>query len=155
MKQEFKVCEVKLSYKPNFKLSERPEVSSSQMAYEIFRSHWDEETMQFLESFKVLLLNKGNRVLGLLDLSLGGLDHTTADMRVIFAAALKAGATGLILAHNHPSGTKKPSTADISITERINKAAKILSINVLDHLIVTHDEGYYSFQDEGMMLEGG
>ena len=150
MKQEFKVCEVKLSYKPIFKLSERPEISSSQMAYEIFRSHWDEETMQFLESFKVLLLNRGNRVLGLLDLSVGGLDHTTADMRVIFAAALKAGATGLILAHNHPSGTKKPSTADISITKRINKGGGILGIKVLDHLIVTH-EGYYSFLDEGTL----
>lgn len=150
MKQEFKVCEVKLSYKPNFSLSERPQISNSQTAYEIFKAHWDEETMQFLESFKVLLLNKASRVLGLLDLSLGGMDQTTADTRVLFAAALKAGATGVILAHNHPSGTKRPSKEDLAITERISKGGDLLGIKVLDHLILTH-EGYYSFKDEGIM----
>lgn len=150
MKQEFKVCEVKLSYKPNFSLSERPQISNSQTAYGIFKARWDEETMQFLESFKVLLLNKASRVLGLLDLSLGGMDQTTADTRVLFAAALKAGATGVILAHNHPSGTKRPSKEDLAITERISKGGDLLGIKVLDHLIVTH-EGYYSFRDEGII----
>lgn len=150
MKQEFKVCEVKLSYKPNFSLSERPQISNSQTAYGIFKAHWDEETRQFLESFKVLLLNKASRVLGLLDLSLGGMDQTTADTRVLFAAALKAEATGVILAHNHPSGTKRPSKEDLAITERISKGGDLLGIKVLDHLIVTH-EGYYSFKDEGIM----
>ena len=106
--------------------------------------------MDFIEQFKLLLLNRGNRVLGLLEVSSGGVAGTVADPKVIFAAALKASASSIILAHNHPSGQLKPSSADIALTNKLKRGGELLDIQVLDHLILS-SEGYYSFADEGMM----
>jgi len=82
--------------------------------------------------------------------SVGGLTGTIVDVRNILQTALKANACSVILAHNHPSGNPNPSDADIQITRRVNEAAKIMDIQVLDHLILL-TEGYYSFADEGRM----
>jgi len=82
--------------------------------------------------------------------SVGGLTGTIVDVRNILQTALKANACSVILAHNHPSGNPNPSEADIQITRRVNEAAKIMDIQVLDHLILL-TEGYYSFADEGRM----
>jgi len=82
--------------------------------------------------------------------SVGGLTGTIVDVRNILQTALKANACSVILAHNHPSGNQNPSDADIQITRRVNEAAKIMDIQVLDHLILL-TEGYYSFADEGRM----
>jgi DNA repair protein RadC len=98
----------------------------------------------------VLFLNRANRVMGVYSLSHGGMTGTVADPKLVFIAALKAAACNIILAHNHPSGNLTPSSADISLTEKMVQAGKFLDINVLDHLIVTAD-GYLSFADDGMM----
>src|ERR1044071_4267502 len=100
----FEVSEIELVYKSKVKASERPQITSSKSAYEVLLRGWDENKIEFVEQFKVLLLNRANRVLGFYEVSTGGISGTVADARVIFAAALKANAVSIALAHNHPSG---------------------------------------------------
>ncbi len=108
---------------------------------------WDENKIEFVEQFKVLLLNRANKVLGVYEVSSGGVTGTVADPRLIFVAALKANACALIISHNHPSGNLKRSRQDEELTAKIKQVGEFLEIKVLDHLIVT-PEAYYSFADE-------
>lgn len=147
---QFKVSEIQVSYRPGFKAGERPKVTSSLQAYSILRQSWDEDRMELLEEFKVLLLNRPNRVLGVMRVASGGFADVMVDPKLVFSVALKCGAHGMILAHNHPSGELQPSAADISLTEKLKEGGKLLGIEVFDHLILSPD-GYYSFGDEGMM----
>ena len=144
------VAEVQLSYKSKVSAKDRPMVRNSQDTYDILMQIWDQDTLELAESFKVLFLNRANRVMGVYSLSHGGMTGTVADPKLVFIAALKAAACNIILAHNHPSGNLTPSSADISLTEKMVQAGKFLDINVLDHLIVTAD-GYLSFADDGLM----
>ncbi|TKK64874.1 DNA repair protein [Ilyomonas limi] len=144
------VSEVELVYKSKVKASERPQVSTSKEVYKLFKQYWDENKMEFVEQFKILLLNRSNRVLGIYEISTGGLAGTIADPKIVFIAALKAAASYIILAHNHPSGNLKPSTPDKQLTQKIKDGGKLLDIEVIDHLIIS-TEGYYSFADEGWM----
>ena len=144
------VSEIELVYRTSIKPSQRPQVSSSAAAYEILLAGWDPDKIEFVEQFKVLLLNRSNRVLGQYELSTGGTSGTVVDIRLVFAAALKANASGIILAHNHPSGNLAASQPDRDITSKVREAGRILEIPVLDHLIVT-SEGYYSFADQGLL----
>jgi len=150
IKTKYKVAEVKISYKPHYKVSERPQISSSNDAYEILIDQWNMGKIELLEEFKILLTNRRNRVLGILGISQGGLSGTVADPKVIFSAALKSCASGIILAHNHPSGELNPSKEDIALTTKIKTGAELLDLKVLDHLIISKDS-FYSFADEGMM----
>ncbi len=111
-KQVFKVSEIEISYRPAFKLSEKPKVTSSRIAYSIFDQSWDRNRMELLEEFKVMLLNRQNRVLGVLNVAQGGLSEVMVDPKVIYSATLRAFASGIILSHNHPSSELKPSDAD-------------------------------------------
>jgi DNA repair protein RadC len=144
------VAEVQLIYRTTVKASSRPKINSSKDAFEVLKSHWNYETIEFIEEFKVMLLNRANRVLGLIDISLGGTTGTVADPKVIFAAAIKSNACGIILVHNHPSGNLRPSQADLELTRKIKSGGQILDIGVLDHIIIT-SESFYSFTDEGMI----
>lgn len=144
------VAEVQLTYKSKVKASDRPTINKSQDAFRVLQNHWNFEVIDFLEEFKVMLLNRANRVLGIIDISLGGTAGTIADPKVIFVAALKSAANGIILVHNHPSGQLKPSNADIELTRKIKEGGKLLDVSVLDHLILSRD-GYYSFADEGLL----
>lgn len=145
-----KVAEVKLSYRNRVKPSERPQVTSSTDSYQVLKESWDAGKLEFVEQFKVLLLNRANRVLGIYELSTGGVAGTIADPKLIFVAALKACASGIILSHNHPSGNLKPSQADLQLTKKIKAGGELLDIAVLDHLILT-SESYYSLADEGLL----
>jgi DNA repair protein RadC len=145
----FKASEIELIYKPKMKASERAVIRCSQDALGIFRASWDENKIQFVEEFKIMVLNRANQVLGIYKASQGGTYGTVLDIRLVFAAAIKANACGIILAHNHPSGQLMPSAADRELTEQIKKAGKILEIAVLDHFILT-DEGHLSFVDMGI-----
>lgn len=102
------------------------------------------------EEFWVLYLNRANKVILKESVSQGGINGTVADVRIIMKKALELLCSNIILAHNHPSGNRKPSQADINLTKRIRQAGELLEVQVLDHIIVT-DNGYYSFADEGMM----
>ena len=102
------------------------------------------------EEFWIVLLNNSNKVISKTQLSKGGITGTIVDVRLVFKIALEMGATSLILCHNHPSGTLKPSDADIKITQKLKRAGESLEINVLDHLIVT-ENSYFSFVDDGIL----
>jgi DNA repair protein RadC len=144
------VAEVQLSYRPQVPSRQRPKITKAKDAYDLLLSVWDMDTIELSESFLVLLLNRANHVLGCLRISQGGITGTVVDVRIVFGAALKAAACGLILAHNHPSGNLNPSMSDRELTRKMVDAGKLLDINVLDHLIVTQS-GYYSFADEGLI----
>lgn len=102
------------------------------------------------EEFWIIYLNNANGVLQTSQLSKGGITGTVVDSRLLFKQALQLGAVAIILAHNHPSGTLKPSAADITLTKKLKLAAESLDIKVLDHLIVT-EKAYFSFADEQML----
>lgn len=142
------VAEIELVYRNQVKPSERPAIKCSQDCYNILLDYWNDNSIELFEECKLVLLNQAGRVLGIIDLSAGGVTGTVVDAKLIFAAALKANAPRIILAHNHPSGNLKPSEADKRITEKVASAGKLLDIKLLDHLIIT-TEGYYSFGDEG------
>ncbi len=102
------------------------------------------------EVFGVLFLNRANKVNHFEIVSVGGITATIADPRVILKKALESDAVNLILCHNHPSGSLRPSRADEALTSKIKEAAGYFDIRVVDHIIVS-EEGYYSFADEGIL----
>lgn len=102
------------------------------------------------EEFWIVYLNNSNKVIYKSQLSKGGITGTLVDVRLVLKQALEVGATGLILAHNHPSGTLRPSEADKQITKKLKNASESLDIKVLDHLIVT-EKAYFSFADENLI----
>lgn len=145
-----RVAEVELVYKTKIKASERPKITSSRDSYNLLLQCWDMDKIELQEQFKVMLLNRSNKVLGIFEVSSGGITGTVADPKLIFMAALKASACGIIISHNHPSGNLKPSRPDEELTRKIKEAGRLLDIQVLDHVIVT-SEAYYSFADEGLL----
>lgn len=122
-------------------------VSSSKDAFEILQPIMGELEH---EEFWILYLNNSNKVLQKSQLSKGGITGTLVDVRIIMKQTLELGAVGLILAHNHPSGTLKPSNADKEITQKIKRASESLDIKVLDHLIITQKD-YFSFADNQLL----
>lgn len=150
VKNLFSVAEVQLVYKSRIKPSERPKISGSQDAYKIIKAIWDEETIELQEQFKVLLLNRANKVIGIYSLASGGTAGVAADPKLIFAAALKSNSASIIVSHNHPSGNLKPSHCDLALTSKLRQAGEVLDIPVLDHLIISA-EGYLSLADEGLL----
>lgn len=144
------VSEVELVYKSKVKPSQRLQIKKSSDVQELLRQIWDENKIELMEQFKVILLNRNNRVLGFFEASSGGVSGTVADPKLIFMAALKMNACALIIAHNHPSGNKLPSEADKSLTLKIKEGAKLLDMSLLDHIIVTTEE-CFSFADEGLL----
>ena len=142
----YTIGEVELTYKYTSKSWNK--IYSSEDAYEVLLSTYREGTICYKEYFKVLFLNQAKQVLGYTLISEGGITDTTVDVRVILQAALLTNSVALILAHNHPSGSMKPSRQDIEITKQVKEAARLMRITVIDHLILT-DTSYYSFADEG------
>lgn len=143
-----KISEIKVSY--NTRKIPKEKITSSQKAYEILLNSWSKGTLELHEEFKVILLNNANEVLGIYQLSKGGITGTVVDVRLILSVALKCNAVGIILAHNHPSGVLKPSESDKTITKKIKNASEFMDIKLLDHLIITKN-GYFSFSDEGVI----
>jgi DNA repair protein RadC len=146
----YTVSDLKISYYPKMRNCDRAMVNRSGDAYPLFLDKWDMGNIYLVESAYLMLLNRGNRVLGIMPISMGGITGTVVDPRVIFRYALVAGAAGIMLAHNHPSGNLKPSKADELVTQKIKQAAWCHDIQFLDHLILT-PEGYLSMADEGLL----
>ena len=127
---------------------ERPSISNSKSAYEILVTYFLDIVV---EQFYVIYLSNNNAVLSVEKMSEGGMTATMVDARVIFKRALEiTGATKIVLAHNHPSGNLTPSQADKLLTQRMKEAGKFLEFELLDHVIVGHNQ-YFSFADEGLM----
>ena len=145
---DYTVGEVELTYKSTSK--SRSKIYSSEDAYKYLLPTYKEGTICYKEYFKVLFLNQASQILGYTLISEGGITETCADVRVILQAALLTNSVTIILAHNHPSGSMKPSRQDMEITKQVKDAAQLMRIKVLDHIILT-DTGYYSFADEGQL----
>jgi len=122
-------------------------LNSSKIVYESI--YMDLDTLPH-EEFWILYLNQSNRLLEKYRLSKGGITQTTVDLRLAFKRAFEVGATGLILAHNHPSGGLTPSSSDEQITRKFKLAAASVDLRILDHIIVSK-KGYFSFADEGLL----
>lgn len=146
-----KVNEIQISYKERVKSPFWKKINSSQDASELLYEHWNKNTIEVQESFKVVLLNNSNKVKGIYHLSQGGITGTMIDLRILFAVVLKTLSVGIILTHNHPSGKLLPSEADKKITEKIKNAAALFDVKVLDHLIITPNGKYYSFADNSIL----
>ncbi|WP_445738242.1 RadC family protein [Mariniflexile sp.] len=126
---------------------EKKKIASSKSVFELMQPIIGE--LQH-EEFWIIYLNNSNKVIQKNQLSKGGITGTLVDVRLVLKNALEVGATGLVLAHNHPSGTLKPSEADKQITNKLKVAAESLDIKVLDHLIIT-ENAYFSFADENLL----
>lgn len=125
----------------------KPKITGSRDVFEILKAHLLDIHH---EEFWVLLLNRANRVIKKQQISQGGVAGTVADPKIIFKVALAELASGIILAHNHPSGNLTASQADIDLTKKLKEAGKLLEIEVLDHVIVAGQK-YFSFADEGIL----
>lgn len=145
-----KVSEVKLTYITKQKACDRPLVNSSEKAYEIFQDNWSDQ-ISLVEEFNILLLDRSNRVMSFANLFKGGISATVVDLKIVFATALKARASAIILAHNHPSGATEPSRQDIALTKKFKQAGEILDLKILDHIILSGEKSYYSFADNGLI----
>ena len=148
MTTDFKVAEVQLTYKNRIPCKDRQHINDSESAYKIIKALFPDETIDYRESFKAVYMNRSNHVLGCLTISEGGPCSTAVDVKLILQGALLTNASGVILAHNHPSGNLKPSEPDKVMTEKIKKALTAMDTRLLDHLIVTR-ESYFSFIDDG------
>lgn len=126
---------------------EKPVISKSNDAYLILKNHLSDLRT---EEFWAIFLNQSNKVIHLSQLTQGGINQSIVDARVLFKTALDHFSTGIIIAHNHPSGNLQPSREDIDITHKIKEAGNTLNIQLLDHLIVTQNS-YFSFSDEGLL----
>lgn len=129
---------------------DKTQIRSSADAVNVFRKFVGKNKIQTQEFFCIMYLTNNNNAIGVYILSMGGITATIADPRLIFGAALKLGATGMMICHNHPSGNLQPSAADKAITSKLIEGAKTFDINVIDHVIITND-GYYSFMENGIM----
>ncbi|KIA83507.1 hypothetical protein OA84_08330 [Kaistella solincola] len=126
---------------------EKIQITNSQETYKILAPFLaDLQT----EEFWAIFLNQNNRIIGKSRLSSGGINQSVVDIRILFKTALEHFATGLVVAHNHPSGNLKPSQEDLKITKQIAEAGKILNIQLLDHLILAQNS-YLSFADENLL----
>lgn len=131
----------------DFQAEERPRVMGSADAYDLLKADLLDIPH---EAFWVVLLNRANRVIKKHQVSQGGVAGTVADPKIIFKVAIEELASGIILAHNHPSGNLSASQADIDLTKKLKESGKLLDIQVLDHIIVG-DKSYFSFADEGLL----
>ena len=127
--------------------NQKPKIAGSRDAYDILKADLLDISH---EEFWIVLLNRANRVIKKSQISQGGVAGTVADPKIIFKLALEELASGIILAHNHPSGNLTANQSDLDLTKKIKDAGKLLDIQVLDHIIVAGQK-YFSFADEGLM----
>jgi len=126
------------------------QIKSSNDSYQAFKLFFDEDTIELTETFIALYVNRANNTIGWLKVSSGGITGTIVDQRIVLGTALKAAATGIILAHNHPSGKVEPSQSDIDLTKKIKGGASFMDIAIIDHIIIG-ENSYNSFADEGII----
>lgn len=149
MKKNFIANELKISYIRNakFSIEDFRCINNSKLMNRTFRIIWDMEKFEFRESFYDLYFNTKLDVVGYRKIADGGIDAVMVEMRLIMSSALLCNATRIAVAHNHPSGTLGPSSADRSLTNKIIEAGKVLDFQLLDHIVLT-TESYYTFRDE-------
>lgn len=148
---KYAVTEIAVSYLCKQQDAYRPTITSSSDAFVHLLDGYNMQTIGLQEQFVVLYLNVANKVLGVYHAGTGGITGTVADIRLILSVGLKIAATSMIVSHNHPSGSLKPSRADEELTQKLKEAGKVMDIKLLDHLIIEpHGAHYFSFADEGL-----
>jgi DNA repair protein RadC len=145
------ISEVRLVYRTKVKASDRPQVKCSKDAFDIFMENWDLDSIEHIEEFKLMLLNRSNRVLGISSLSKGDTTGTVVDVKLLLQYTIKCNANAIIICHNHPSGNIQPIEADMAITRKVKDSVKLMDLQLLDHLIIIPEGKYYSMGDEGMI----
>lgn len=148
---DFMLGEVTLPYRPKITRQMWLHVETSQDAWQIFKAHWNPDTICLHEEFKVLYLNRRRRVIGFKTVGIGGMGFVCLNPQIIFVTALLLSASRVVLAHNHPSGSANPSKVDIILLDKCHQAAQLLKIKLQDHLIITGGNDYYSWQDAGRL----
>ena len=144
-----KVAEINVSYQPANSIC--PKITSAADARDHLLKFFPEDTIALYERFVVGYLNRSNKLLGVYEVSKGGITSTVVDIRLILSVALKTAATGIILAHNHPSGNLKASENDKFITEKIDQACKLMDIKLMDHVIFSPNHSFLSFAEENIL----
>ena len=142
--------EIQVSYYPKQVVGNK--ITCSGDAYSVLKDFYPIETIGLQERFVVAYLNRAHHVIDVYEASVGSMTSTIVDIRIILSIALKVAATNLILSHNHPSGNLIPSFLDKELTIKMKDASKLMDINVLDHIILNLDGKYFSFADEGILI---
>ena len=142
------VASLELGNRRKSNQEDRPIVSSPQQAYEVLFS--DLADLEY-ESFWLILLSNSQRLIKKVCISEGGWSESSVDLKKVFKSALENNSPKVILAHNHPSGNITPSHSDKALTERINSAGKILSVQIIDHVIFGKEGDYFSFAENGLI----
>jgi len=124
----------------------RAKITSSKDAYNYIKQFYNDD-IDIYESFFLLLLNNSNNTVGYAKISQGGITGTVVDLRIIAKYCIESLCPACILAHNHPSGKTTPSKSDKDVTKKITDGLKMLDIKVIDHVILTSENGFYSFAD--------
>ena len=145
-----RIAEVELIYNNHVPTAEKIHIVNSKDSYEIFKAHWNFDTIELYEEFQILVLNRTNQVLAISKVTTGGTAGTVVDAKMIFMTALLCNSAGIVIAHNHPSGNLTPSNADFELTQKLKDGAKLLDLSILDSIIISKD-GYYSFKDRGQL----
>ncbi len=140
------VGEIEIDYKP--KRIPKKKIKSSQDCYNTLKPLYS--CINYKEKSWAIFLNRAMNTIGYARISDGASNATLIDTKIVLQHALMSHASSIVISHNHPSGNKKPSEADIQITEKLKKACELFDINLIDHLILT-DESYLSFADEGIL----
>jgi DNA repair protein RadC len=124
-------------------------ITGSESAEKFIRQFYGDD-LEIFESFFILLLNRANETIGYAKISQGGIVGTVIDKKILLKYVVESLATGIILAHNHPSGNTNPSQADLNITKDLQQLCNLVDSEVLDHVILTADS-FYSFADNGKL----
>lgn len=144
--------EVTLNYKyHNPSIKDRPLITNSSDAVEVIKLVIDMQRIALQEQFIVIYLNQANKVIGTMNVFSGSIKSTVIDIKLILASGILLMSSGVIVAHNHPSGNLKPSREDLALTKRLSTALQYTEMKLVDHFIITPDDDYLSFANEGLL----
>jgi len=149
LKELLSCNEIQLHYKRQL-FNTMPHLSSVEESQRYLREIIDLERIDLVEFFWVMYLTNSNRLIAVAEIGVGSTNLVAVSVKTIFQKALLVNAVGIIVAHNHPSGSLRASEADIAMTKKINSAAKIFEMALVDHIIIT-SEGFLSFAQEGLL----
>ena len=144
--------EVTLNYKyHNPSIKDRPLITNASDAVEVIKLVIDMQRIALQEQFIVIYLNQANKVIGTMNVFSGSIKSTVIDIKLSLASGILLMSSGVIVAHNHPSGNLKPSREDLALTKRLSTALQYMEMKLVDHFIITPDDDYLSFANEGLL----
>ena len=144
--------EVTLNYKyHNPSIKDRPLITNASDAVEVIKLVIDMQRIALQEQFIVIYLNQANKVIGTMNVFSGSIKSTVIDIKLILASGILLMSSGVIVAHNHPSGNLKPSREDLALTKRLSTALQYMEMKLVDHFIITPDDDYLSFANERLL----